>query len=109
MFYADAVVLEDETVIDQIFHPLFPEQHSSLRNRTFELLLKKYMEDGRQVCKPASAHDASAYARQQLTCFSAEHKRFEFPHTYKVGISPRLLELRTKISDELQHHLDSTP
>lgn len=106
MFYGDAIILEDDSAVDQIFHPLFPEQHSSLKNCTAEPLLRKSMEHGGIVCRLDSPQEASSYARQRLAFFSAEHKRFEYPHTYKVGISPRLLELRSKIFDGLQRTID---
>ncbi len=103
MFYADAVSLETESSVDQIVHPLFPDQHSSLKNCTAEPLLKKAMENGNIIGRSSLPQESSAYARERLASLSAEHKRFEFPHTYKVGISQKLMELRSKIVDEIQH------
>ena len=102
MFYADAVIHETESSVDQIYHPLFPDQHSNLKNCTSEPMLKKSMEKGKIIEKPSLPSEASVYAKERLACLSAEHKRFEFPHTYKVGISTKLMDLRSKIFDELQ-------
>ncbi len=104
-FCADAIVLEGEAQVDQIFHPLFPEQHTSLRNCTSEPLLIKLMEDGRTLNPPPSPQEAAAYARERLARLSAEHTRFEYPHTYKVGISARLLDLRAQIFEQLHKRI----
>ncbi len=104
-FCADAIVLEGESDIEQMYHPLFPEQHSSLRNCTSEPLLRKVMEDGRMPGHPETPQEAAGYARERLTHLSAEHTRFEYPHTYKVGISSRLLDLRSRTFEEVQRTL----
>ena len=101
MFHADAVVLETESAVDQIVHPFFPDQHSSLRNCAFEPLLNKTMERGVTIAKLSQPKEAAAYAKTRLSSLSSEHTRFEYPHTYKVGISRQLMDLRSKIYDEL--------
>jgi nicotinate phosphoribosyltransferase len=105
MFSADAIVLETESSVDRIVHPLFPDQHSNLGSCTAELLVKKVMEKGESLDKPSLPREASLYARERLAFLSDEHKRFEFPHTYKVGISKQLMDLRSNIVDELQRNI----
>jgi nicotinate phosphoribosyltransferase len=105
VFYADAVMLETESSVDQIVHPFFSDQRSSLKNCTPESLLTKAMENGKTIGRSMLPQEASSYARERLASFSAEHKRFENPHIYKVGISPRLIDMRTKTFDELQQTL----
>lgn len=107
MFYADGILLEIESKVSQIYHPFFPEQHSNLEHCTPEPLLSKVMDKGKNILKSWLPQEASSYARERLARFSAEHKRFEFPHTYKVGISTKLMDLRSKIFDELQHKISS--
>jgi nicotinate phosphoribosyltransferase len=102
MFYADGIMLESESSVSQISHPFFPEQHSNLQHCTEEPLLKKVMERGACVTKPVIPQEASEYARSRLARLSAEHRRFENPHTYKVGISTVLRDLRSKIFNDLQ-------
>jgi nicotinate phosphoribosyltransferase len=46
--------------------------------------------------------ESAAYARDRLTYLAPEHKRFEFPHIYKVGISQELLNLRAGLVEEFQ-------
>jgi nicotinate phosphoribosyltransferase len=109
MFYADAVMLESESAINQISHPFFPEQHSSLQHCTEEPLLKKVMGNGSRVAEPDSPQVAAEYAKGRLARLSAEHRRFENPHTYKVGISAALRDLRSAIFNDLQHTISEGP
>jgi nicotinate phosphoribosyltransferase len=101
MFYADGIMLEMESDVREIFHPFFPDQHSLVGHCTSRPLLRKVMERGRIVAKLHSVQEASAYATERLQRLSPEHKRFEYPHTYKVGISTRLMDLRAKIFDQI--------
>jgi nicotinate phosphoribosyltransferase len=102
LFYADAVALHDEPAPDCIHHPVFPEQRSTLKQYRSEAIMHRVMEKGKVLVK-SSAQESAAYAKERLTHLPTEHKRFEFPHLYKVGISQKLMELRTKLVDEFQH------
>jgi len=88
--------------VDQIFHPFSRDRHSSLNQCLQEVLLTKAMEEGKIVGHLRSPDEASSYAKARLAQCSSEHKRFEYPHTYKVGISSELMNLRSKIVEELQ-------
>ncbi|MDZ7691950.1 MAG: hypothetical protein U5K69_12615 [Balneolaceae bacterium] len=55
-----------------------------------EPLHDKVMDQGVLLKQPKSAASAAEYARKQLDRLPNEHKRFENPHIYKVGVSPRL-------------------
>jgi len=101
-FYADAVLLADEKVIDNIYHPFYPEQKSSVERRRAEPLLHKVMEDGKPLNGVHSLNESIAYARERLGKLSPEHKRFEFPHVYKVGISGTLMNLRSHMMEKIQ-------
>lgn len=96
MFYADGIGLVDEKSISLIHHPMFPEARSNIKNYPTEQLMQTVMERGRRV-GTASIEEAAAYARARLTKLYPEHKRFENPHVFKVGISDRLLKLRTQL------------
>ncbi|HUO58373.1 MAG TPA: nicotinate phosphoribosyltransferase [bacterium] len=95
-FYADGVLLEDEKNTEYIFHPSFPEQKSRVAHCFPEGILFKVMEGGKALVKPSVAEGA-AYAKERLAKLSPERKRFENPHTYKVGISQKLMDLRNQI------------
>ncbi len=98
-FYADAVALGDESTPENIIHPFFPEQRSSLKHCTSEAIMQRVMANGTVLVK-SSAQESAAYAKERLSHLPPEHKRFEYPHIYKVGITPNLLSLRTKLVDE---------
>jgi nicotinate phosphoribosyltransferase len=101
LFYADAVALHDEPAPDFIYHPIFPVQKSSLKEFSSEPVMQKVMEKGKILSK-SSARESAAYAKERLTHLPTEHKRFEFPHLYKVGISQKLMALRAKLVDAYQ-------
>ncbi|HAL55194.1 MAG TPA: nicotinate phosphoribosyltransferase [Bacteroidetes bacterium] len=104
-FYADAIALEDESSIENIFHPFFPEQHSSLKHCTPEMVLQMVMENGKTILTH-SAQESASYARERMNHLALEHKRFEYPHIYKVGITPNLMSLRAKLVDEFQRQFE---
>ncbi len=95
-FYADGILLEDEKAAEFIFHPLFPEQKSRVAHCFPEGILFKVMEDGKPLIHQ-TVKEAAAYAKERLAKLSPERKRFENPHTYKVGTSQKLMDLRTKL------------
>jgi len=92
-FYADGILLEDEKSVETIHHPHFPEQKSRVAHCFPENLLFKVMEGGEAASLPGVG-EAASYAKTRLAKLSPERKRFENPHTYKVGISQKLLDLR---------------
>ncbi|MBI5463627.1 MAG: nicotinate phosphoribosyltransferase [Ignavibacteriales bacterium] len=102
---ADAIVASDERSTDVIYHPFFHDQKSLLKGFTPEPLYIKVMEGGKGLLKLPTPQESAAYVRERLQCLSEEHKRFEFPHKYKVGISQKLLDLRHQLYDEIQSKL----
>lgn len=107
-FYGDAIVLEGEENITEMFHPYFPEQRSVIGSFRAEPLLIKVMEQGR-ILFNRTPQESALYARERLEKLAPEHKRFEFPHIYKVGISRKLMDLRSKLIHQIQenmHHKD---
>lgn len=102
LFYADGIMLENEAPIHHIFHPFFPEQRSGVRNYDFEPLHHSVMKNGRISLKLPTVAESARYAQERLEHLSPEHKRFENPHVFKVGISTNLMNLRSKLYEELQ-------
>jgi len=100
-FSADGVTLEGERPPESIFHPFFPEQRSTLKNCTSQDLMHKVMEGGKTIVR-SSVQESAQYARERLSHLASEHKRFEFPHIYRVGISQKLLSLRARLVEEFQ-------
>jgi nicotinate phosphoribosyltransferase len=101
LFCGDAVALEGDPAPENIIHPFFPEQRSTLKNCTSETLMKKVMVQGKAT-STSTPRESAAYAQERLSHLAPEHKRFEFPHIYKVGISQELLNLRARLVEEFQ-------
>jgi nicotinate phosphoribosyltransferase len=101
-FYADGILLTDEKQLDVIHHPFFPEQKSSVKEFIPEPLQTQVMSNTKIMMQEFSVAASASYARQRLGALQIEHKRFENPHVYKVGISSALQRLRTKLYNEFQ-------
>jgi nicotinate phosphoribosyltransferase len=94
-FGADAITLtEERDKTDVIHHPFEAGKHLSIENFKQEPLLQKVIEKGKIISSPYSLKDSAAYAKERLSLLPSEYKRFENPHSYKVGVSKKLLELR---------------
>jgi len=98
-FYADAIVLEDEVdnEIDIIYHPHNPNKKCMVNNLKKELIISKVFDSGEVILKHKSIKEISEYLQFRFSQLPDEHKRFEYPHIYKVGISKKLMELRDKL------------
>ena len=96
-FYADAVVRENEDEIDQMFHPYEPAKHLALRNLRKEPLLNGVMKEGKVTISKQNPYEIAEYVNNRLSLLPEEHKRFEYPHVYKVGISAELMNLRNEL------------
>jgi nicotinate phosphoribosyltransferase len=100
---ADAIALENETNVERMHHPFEPDKSLSFKGLRLEPLLKKVFSDGRIFNPDKSLSDISKFSQQRLLQLPKEYKRFEYPHTYKVGITSELKKLR----DQLRSlHLD---
>lgn len=101
-FYADAVVGEQETDIDQMIHPHQPTKRLSLSGMRKESLVHVVMKEGKRMVTRQTPYEIAAYVQERLALLPEEHKRFEYPHIYKVGASKALLEMRdTMINEKL--------
>ena len=102
-FYADAIALkaEDPNDITTIFHPQYTARKSSVQGLKKELISSKVLEKGNPVVQRKSISELSEYRALRVSQLSEEHKRFEFPHIYKVGLSDRLLKMRDGLLTEI--------
>lgn len=100
-FYADGILLEDEKNVETIHHPTSPDQKSRVAQYFPENMLFKIMDGGKTLTR-FTVKESSAYTQDRLAKLSPERKRFENPHTYKVGISPKLMELRDRLLRQYQ-------
>jgi nicotinate phosphoribosyltransferase len=95
-FQADAVALEgeEEGEVTRMFHPFEELKSLDLSAMEKESLHVRVMERGESHLPPETEAEIAAFSRARLARLPAEHKRFENPHLYKVGLSRKLLELR---------------
>ena len=101
-FIGDAIVLEEEQEVDRIYHPHQPEKNTDIRLCKKELLLHPVMKNGEKQIEGLLPAEINRFARQRLNQLPEEHKRFEYPHLYKVGISEKLMNLRDEIVEDLK-------
>ena len=62
-----------------------------------EPILNLVMQRGEIVGDKHDLKTIAAYSTKRLNSLPAEYKRFENPHTYKVGISSSLKEQRDSL------------
>ena len=88
--------------IDEIYHPVDINKCANVQGLNKEELLAKVFEGGKQKMKKESVYEIRQYAKERLVLLPEEHKRFENPHIYKVGISKKLLNLKTELIKDLK-------
>lgn len=96
-FRADAIHLADEPPPDWMVDPRDPTRRLALGQWQPEPLLRLVLDKGRLVGPLPPVAEAAAYARHRAESLPPEHHRFENPHVYRVGISPRLAALRDEL------------
>lgn len=105
-FFADGICLKDENDFSVIHHPFKPEKFTDITGMEREELLQPVMENGQIVITPKSVQDIADYAGKRQSMLPEEHKRLEFPHIYKVGISKKLMEQRSSIITEIKEKIE---
>lgn len=96
-FIADAIAREEEGEFDTIYHPYLHDKKTQIGNYRRESLLHNVMENGERTDKERSLQEIARYAKDRLSKLPQEHKRFENPHVYRVGITNSLRELRNTL------------
>jgi nicotinate phosphoribosyltransferase len=94
LFQGDAIALDHETAVPVMVHPYEPGRTLHLRDFRAEPLFVKVVDGGRRIALSERVVDIAAYARGRLADLPEEHKRFENPHIYRVGLSEELAALR---------------
>jgi len=102
MCYGDAVILDEEKEISIMYHPYQPGKSSNLKDYRNVRLLRKVMENGEILTSGKTIKEISENVRKKLSGLPDEHKRFENPHIYKVGISEKLMNLRNSLIDKVR-------
>ncbi len=99
-FGADVVSLLSETNPPEMHHPSEPEKSLSLAGLRQEALLHKVMENGKRIGTTPSLPEIASYCQSRLRSLPEEHKRFQNPHIYKVGISEQLRDERNRLKNQ---------
>jgi nicotinate phosphoribosyltransferase len=63
------------------------------------------MENGRRISSFPTPQEASEHVKRSTSKLYPEHKRFEFPHIYKVGISRKLMDLRSSLVNTIRQNI----
>lgn len=98
--YADVITLENEKP-EVMIHPGQPEiRNTKIKHMQVEEKLIKVVENGQRLQASKAIAEIQQFALESLAQLPDEHKRFDNPHVYKVGISPELFKLRSELVDK---------
>ncbi len=101
-FYADCITLDDEEEIEIMHHPFDVYKKCVLKNLKRESLITKVFDKGELILNNKTLKEISEYSSYRFALLPDEHKRFEFPHIYKVGLSPKLKMLRDDLIKKMK-------
>ncbi len=96
-FFADCVALADEETPTRMIHPFDKDKSLALLGMGSEDLYTCLLENGKTLIKPQTPFELREKVYQRLQQLPEEHKRFDYPHIYKVGLSDKLADLRSQI------------
>ena len=99
-FGADVITIHDESNSDVVYHPSEPDKALIIKGLIQEKLLHKVMENGKVINQSPALKEIASYAQARLSMLAEEHKRFDNPHIYKVGLSERLRNERNQLKSE---------
>jgi nicotinate phosphoribosyltransferase len=94
VFLLDGLVLDSESSVREIVHPLFEMSSTSVGGLEKEELLRPLIRRGQRARPPKSAAEARRYAHERAGRLPPEHQRFYYPHTYRVGVSRKLFLMK---------------
>lgn len=104
-FCGDCIALASEGDCPVMHHPHQPHKQSLLGAYDQEPLLRQVMAKGRILGERQTPAAIARYVRARLGQLPEEHQRFENPHAYKVGISRKLLDLRTGLAEAIRQNI----
>lgn len=96
LFYGDCVIVDGQDAPEHMYHPHEDDKDVAIAHCEQELLQRKVMEGGEILIDSPTPEEARAFSQDRLSKLPDEHKRFDNPHVYKVGLSTRMHELRDK-------------
>ena len=99
---ADIITFIDENEINEMHHPVFDKKKMSLQGCQKEALLQPVMIDGKRTESKKSVKEIAKFSKSKLNALPLEYKRFDNPHIYKIGLSPKLKNERNKMIKDLK-------
>lgn len=104
---ADLITLEEEVLESGMnipfYHPFSTQDYFMMKKKdytTFKPLLSKKMENGRRLYPEPNIREIQNRAQELLSEFDKSYKRQINPHIYKVSLSSKLRELKTRLIRE---------
>jgi len=106
LFCCDGIhlVKEDMEKAEMIYHPLYHEKKTCVKELKKELLLHKVFDNGKILINPNKPEESFQYLKSRMNLLPEEMKRFISPHIYKVGISEDLYNLQEKLKEKFSLH-----
>lgn len=102
-YFGDCIATHEEADPEIMIHPFEKEKSVSLKGMPLEDLFQCHMHKGEIAGSLLTPYELREKASRKLKMLPEEHKRFDFPHIYKVGISKKLMQLQTDIIQKMQH------
>lgn len=98
--HGDAVGLKKSDPFKKIHHPTFPIKETDLKELDSTQLLHQIITHGEVTASNPSIQEIADYHKTTKDKLPSEFKRFDNPHVYKVGITPKLMDLRDSLISE---------
>jgi nicotinate phosphoribosyltransferase len=102
LFYADGIALNDENETKIIHHPYERNVKCNLEGYTKENIYHTFIENGKIKEREKDVNQIKKYVIKRMKQLPDEHKRFEKPHIYKVGISEKLNNIRNNMVNQIK-------
>lgn len=93
-YLGDALALVDEPAPLRMRHPDFDYKRTELPHGELKPLLEQRIVAGESTGRSRTLEEGRERARVELAALPTEHKRLVNPHTYRVGLSDNLSQLR---------------
>ncbi len=103
-FLMDVMCLEGEDLKpgDIVYDPTSPIRHKAIPDGvSFQDLRHMVMDGGKPCSTPPALDEIADHAAEQLRHVPEGTLRFENPHLYKVSISQKLNDMRTRLIEEV--------
>lgn len=109
LFVGDAICHTDEPEPKMMVHPFIEYKQMGLTDYRPEPLLSIVMKDGEIVGSLPTLEEIRDYSMSRLEQLDPSYRRFDNPHIYKVGITPRLKQLRDELLTQIETEREKSP